>query len=201
MRQQWITYRDMITRRKIVDRAPLYPLNSLMIVSVCYAQLGTAAKMTDDADDLADEIRMAFGGGSQLLELYVTPQMMSPRAWDVLAECAKWSRANADVLVDVHWFGGDPGKGEIYGYAGWSPRKGILVLRNPADAAASITFDLASAFELPPGSAGEYSLARRWAQPGREVDVRLRADQPWTVEMAPFEVHVLEAVGTDRRQR
>jgi hypothetical protein len=194
MRQQWITYRDMFTRRMIVDRAPLYPLNSLMIVSVCYAQLGTATKMTDDVGDLADEIRMAFGGGSQLFELYVTPQKMSPRAWDVLAECARWSRANADVLVDVHWLGGDPGKGEIYGYAAWSPRKGILVVHNPGDAAGSITFDLASALELPPGSAREYSVQSRWAQPGREVDAKLRADEPWKLEMEPFEVRVLEAV-------
>jgi len=197
MRQQWITYRDMIVRGMIVDRAPLYPLNSLMIVSVCYAQLGTAAKMADDVDDLADEIRMAFGGGSQLFELYVTPQKMSPQAWDVLAECAKWSRANADVLVDVHWLGGDPGKGEIYGYAAWSPRKGILVVRNPGDAPGSITFDLASALELPPGAAAEYSVESRWARPGREVGVRLRADQAWTLEMEPFEVRVLEAVAEE----
>jgi len=194
MRQQWITYRDMVVRRMIVDRAPLYPLNSLMVVSVCYAQLGTATKMTDDVDDLADEVRMAFGGGSQLLELYVTPQKMSPRAWDVLAECAKWSRANAGVLVDVHWLGGDPGKGEIYGYAAWSPRKGILVVRNPGDAAGSITFDLASALELPADAAGEYSVESRWARPGREVDVKLRADEAWKLEMGPFEVRVLEAV-------
>ena len=108
MRQRWITYRDMITHRMIVRRAPLYPLNSLMIVSVCYAQLGSATKMSDDTGDLIDEMRMAFGGGTQLAELYVTPQMMRPKAWDVLAECVRWSRENADVLVDVHWLGGDP---------------------------------------------------------------------------------------------
>ena len=47
MRQQSITYRDMFVRRMIVDRAPLYPLNSLMTVTLCQAQLGTAAKMVD----------------------------------------------------------------------------------------------------------------------------------------------------------
>ena len=194
MRQQSITYRDMITRRMIVDRAPLYPLNSLMIVSVCYAQLGTAAEMAYGVDDLGDEVRMAFGCGTQLLELYVTPQMMKPEGWDVLAECARWSRENADVLVDVHWLGGDPGEGEPYGYASWSVRKGILVLRNPSDSARSLTFDLATAFELPAGAAPVYQLTSRWAKPGRDLKLRLPVDKPYTVELKPFEVRVFEAV-------
>jgi len=38
---------------------------------------------------------------------------MRPQDWDALAEAAQWSRSNADVLVDTHWIGGDPAKGEI----------------------------------------------------------------------------------------
>jgi hypothetical protein len=193
MRQQSITYRDMLTRRMIVDRAPLYPLNSLMIVSVCYAQLGTAAKEQYDAGDLADEIRMAFAGGTQLLELYVTPQMVPPEGWDVLADSARWSRENADVLVDAHLIGGDPGEGEPYGYASWSPRKGIVALRNPGDAARTITFRLTAALELPPNAAETYRLTSRWARPGRDVARRLSSDEPCTIELEPFEVLVLEA--------
>ncbi len=36
---------------------------------------------------------------------------------------ATWSLANAEVLVDTHWIGGDPAKLEVYGYASWSPAK------------------------------------------------------------------------------
>ena len=194
VRQQWITYRDMIAHRMIVRRAPLYPINSLMTVTVCYGQLGTATRMTDDFDDLVDEIRMAFGSGTQLLELYVTPQMMKPRAWDVLAECAKWSRENADVLVDVHWIGGDPGEGQPYGYASWSPRKGILVLRNPGDAPAKMKLDLATAFELPQGAPPTYVVSELWAPPDRIGTVTLAADQAHAFELAPFEVRILEAI-------
>jgi len=193
-RQQWITYRDMITYRMIVRRAPLYPINSLMTVSVCYGQVGTATRMTDDVDDLIDEIRMAFGSGTQLLELYMTPQMMKPQAWDALAECAKWARANADVLVDVHWVGGDPGEGQPYGYASWSPRKGILVLRNPGDAAAPMKLDLATALELPSDAPSTYSVTSRWPTAERVRQRTLAASEPLTVELAPFELVVLEAV-------
>jgi hypothetical protein len=193
VRQQWITYRDMITYRMIVRRAPLYPINSLMTVTVCYGQLGTATRMTDDVDDLVDEIRMAFGSGTQLLELYITPQKMTPQGWDALAECAKWSRANADVLVDVHWVGGDPGEGEPYGYASWSPRKGILVLRNPSDAPAEMKLDLATALELPGDAPSTYSVTSRWPTPQRVPERTLAASEPVAVELAPFEIVVLKA--------
>ena len=71
---------------------------------------------------------MFFADGTQLQELYITPAMLTPKMWDALAEAANWSRANADVLVDTHWIGGDPNRGEVYGYASWSPRKGIVAL-------------------------------------------------------------------------
>ena len=52
---------------------------------------------------------------------------------DAVAETIRWSRANADVLADTHWIGGDPGRAEVYGWASWRPGKGILVLRNPSE--------------------------------------------------------------------
>ena len=192
VRQQWITY------RMIVRRAPLYPINSLMTVTVCYAQLGTAARMAPDVADLVDEIRMAFGSGTQLLELYVTPKMMKPEAWDALAEAAKWSRENADVLVDVHWIGGDPGDGQPYGYASWSPRKGILVLRNPGEAPAEMALDLESAFELPAGAPRAFEIRSRWPRADRLPVLRLKADARHAFKLEPFEVLVLEATAGDR---
>lgn len=196
MRQQSITYRDMFVRRMIVERAPLYPLNSLMTVSVCQAQLGTAAKMVDDVDDLGDEIRMAFASGTQLLELYVTPSRMTDEGWDALAECARWSRANADVLVDVHWVGGDPGKGEVYGYAGWSSRKGILTLRNPSDTPQSISLKLADAYELP-NRLGSLRLATPWSEGRTEVPERLAASEAFKFKLEPLEILLIEAVSVE----
>ena len=197
VRQQWITYRDMTTRKLIAERAPLYPLNSLMIVAVCYAQLGTATRMTDDTDDLVDEIRMAFGGGTQTLELYVTPKMLEPRAWDALAEAANWARENGDVLVDSHFVGGDPGEGQPYGYASWSPRKGILVLRNPGKAAASLTLDATEAFELPANTPRNYRLASPWKEDRGAPRLTVHAGEPHTFKLKPFEVLVLEATPSE----
>ena len=85
-------------------------------------------------------------------QLYIQPAKLIPDDWAVLAEAAKWSRANAGVLVDTHWLGGDPGKLEVYGYASWSPRKGVVMLRNPDDQPHDFALDIGAAFELPPGA-------------------------------------------------
>ena len=87
----------------------------------------------DPGNDFRNEIRSYFGTGTQLQEMYITPSLLTDANWDDLAEAAKWSRANADVLKDTHWIGGDPAWLEVYGWASWTPSKGVLVLRNPSD--------------------------------------------------------------------
>ena len=167
-------------------------LNSLMVQGICYAQLGTATRMANDLKDIVDEIWMLFGSGTQLQELYVTPSMMTPPMWDTLAKATTWSRDHADVLVDVHWIGGDPGAGETYGYASWSPRKGILVLRNPGETQTSFSVDVQEAFELPAGSARTYRLTEPWNKETSKLV--LRAGQPHEFVLEAFQALVLEAV-------
>jgi len=193
-RQQWITYRDMIEYQWIVRRGPLYPLNSLMTQGIAQARLGDASQLGSDLKEWTQEVRSFFASGTQLQELYVTPQMLSPAMWDVLAEGARWSRANADVLVDVHWLGGDPGKGQPYGFAAWSPRQGMLTLRNPTPNATSMAVDVAAAFELPPGAARQYRLVSPWKEDSQKPARVARAGQPETFALGPFEVLVLDAL-------
>ena len=159
-REQWITYRDQETYRNVVKAAPLYPLNSLMTQGFVHAKAGPAAALGNDPREIRREMRSFFASGTCLQELYVSPEKLTPENWDDLAACASWAAKNADVLVDTHWIGGDPGKGEVYGWASWSPRQGILALRNPTARRASITIDLGRAFELPPERAAGLPLAK-----------------------------------------
>lgn len=149
-RQQWITYRDMEVYRRIVRRAPLYPLNSLMTVTVCFGQLGTALQMGREPEDVIDEIWMAAGSGTQNFELYLTPQLMNDRLWSVLAEALRWLRDHRRVLVDVHWVAGDPGQLEPYGYAAWAPEKAVLTVRNPSQKPQTLRLRLEDVWEVPP---------------------------------------------------
>lgn len=189
--QRWMTYRDAETYDNVVAKAPLYPLNSLMLHGIIYAK--NASHMTAMSDaDFADQAREFFGNGTQLQEMYLTPKLLDKQNWDDLAETAKWSRRNADVLVDTHWIGGDPGKGEVYGWASWSPHKAILVLRNPAGRPATFAFDAATLFELPSGAREKYVMHSPWKQDHNQPDVSLQSGEPHTFELQPFAVLVLE---------
>jgi hypothetical protein len=190
--QKWMTYRDEQTYKNVVQRGPLYPLNSLMLHGIIYATNAEHLATMSDGD-FASQVRAFFGNGTQLQEMYITPSLLDPQNWDDLAEAAKWSRANAGTLVDTHWIGGDPGKGEVYGWASWSPRKGILVLRNPDDQAATFTADVAKLFELPHGAKKNYTMHSPWKQDRNQPSVKLRAGEPHTFTLQPFEVLVLES--------
>jgi len=98
----------------------------------------------------------------QLQEFHITPSLLPESNWDTLAEAAKWSRQNAEVLKDTQWVGGDPYWPSGYGRASWSPKKGIVVLRNPSDKPQSIAIDLAKALELPAGAPDFYSAKSHW---------------------------------------
>jgi hypothetical protein len=191
-RERWITYRDADTYAEVVKAGRLYPLNSLMLHGIVYAKQAPHLS-TDPGGDFASEVHSYFGSGTQLQELYMTPSLLTPANWDTLAEAAKWSRRNASTLVDTHWVGGDPRWLQVYGWAAWSPQKGILTLRNPSDQPQSFTLDIASAFELPAGAPQIYSARSPWSTDVSQAPIDLKAGGPYTFQLAPFQVLTLEA--------
>jgi hypothetical protein len=201
-RQSWITYRDREIYRGVQAQSPLYPINSLMIHGIFINALTLLGNPYDPAvprpsyeqADIIAEIRSFFGTGTNLQELYIEPKLMTPQIWDALAEAAQWSRANAGVLVDTHWVGGDPARGQVYGWASWATRKGILVLRNPEDRPAAITLDLGQVFELPGPAGPAFLLKSPWKEEVQKSPRRLSVGRPHTFTLKPFEVLVLEAI-------
>jgi hypothetical protein len=191
--QQWLTYRDQEVYRNIVHKGPLYPLNALMTQGVAYSRQGSAGDPTFNSAGFRDDVHAFFGSGTGLQELYIQPGKLTDDDWRILAEAAKWSRANADVLVDTHWIGGDPSKGEVYGYASWSPRKGVVMLRNPDDRSHEFALDLGTAFELPPGAPTHYRLRSPWADDHDKPSLAAAAGTPLCVALQPFEAVVLDA--------
>jgi hypothetical protein len=192
-RERWITYRDVETYHGIVQNGPLFPLNSLMLHGMIYAKHRKQLD-NDPGNDFRSEIRSYFGTGTQLQEMYITPSLLSEANWDDLAEAAKWSRANAEVLKDTHWIGGDPAWLEVYGWASWTPGKGILVLRNPSNQAKTIRIKLQDAFELPPGAAQEFIAKSPWKEDSSRSAIALRAQQAHEFHLVPFEVLTLDVM-------
>jgi hypothetical protein len=190
-RQRWITFRDSQTYRWVVEEGPLFPINSLMLHGMIFARYAERLGV-DPGHDFPDEVHSYFGTGTQLQEMYITPALLSPENWDVLAEAAKWSRANAPTLKDSHWIGGDPARLEVYGWAAWSPEKAILTLRNPSDHPQDFTASFSQLLELPSDRAGGFSARIPWKSDGAKPALTISAADQHTFHLHPFEVLTLE---------
>jgi len=190
-RQRWLTYRDGETYRNIVRAGPLYPLNSLMIHGILYSRSPEGLD-SDPAGDFTSEVRSYFGSGTQLQELYLSPELLTQGNWDDLAAAARWARANVGALRDTHWIGGDPGRLEVYGWAGWTPEKAVITLRNPSPGPATFVLDPGAVFELPAGAPKAFRVTGAYADAPSPV-ARLEAGIPVKIALQPFQVIVLEA--------
>jgi len=193
-RQQWITYRDGESYKNVVKRAPLYPLNSVMLHGICISNVGSPSTLEMDLKNISDGIWSFFASGTSLQELYVNPHLLTTPMWDCLASAAKWSHENADVLKDVHWIGGDPEKGEVYGYAAWNPRKGIFSLRNPSGTKKTFKVNLKEIFELPSIEPGSFKLKNIFSSDEKQADKLVSADETFSITLAPYELKIWEAL-------
>ncbi|MFC1497411.1 hypothetical protein ACFLS1_02920 [Verrucomicrobiota bacterium] len=209
---QWMCYRDGATYEYVISQSPLYPLNSIMNHGIIFARYGQngGPYHPDGNVGLKKQVRSYFGAGSNLQELYVSYTKMDPEKWAILAEGAKWARANRDVFVDTHWIDNgsfvgakfilkpsssfDKANYKIYGWASWIPRKGIITLRNPSDKVQEIAIDLQKVFELPEGAPRKYSLKSPWKEDADKPAITMTAGKPYTIKMKPFEILNLEAL-------
>ena len=193
-RERWITYRDERLYARFAKPSPLYPLNSMMYHGLLVAARSTPAPMPKPAENLESyrhEVLMSVACGSGLGELYVTPGLMTPKAWDILAAGLKWNRARRDILRDAHWVGGNPLK-EVYGYAAWHPQQGgTIVLRNPTGKTKTFALDVAKVLELPEGFAGKFTVASALDDTPAPVR-KAEAGKATEIALAPFEVLVLD---------
>ncbi len=187
-RQRWITYRDADTYGGVVRVGPLFPLNSLMLHGIIYARKAQGLDR-DPHGDFKDEVRSYFASGTGLQEMYVSPDLLSEANWDELADAANWARTHAEELRDSHWVGGDPARGEVYGWAAWAPGRGTLALRNPTGHPRAFDVDVGRVLELPAGEARAWqALPAFVASPAQ----RWLAGRPVRVTLQPFEVKVWE---------
>ena len=190
-RQQWLNFRDAEAYKNIVKRGSLYPLNSLMYHGICIADNGTPGTLEMTDKDIADEIWSFFATGTSLQEMYVNPHKLNTANWDCLAKAIRWAKENENIMVDTHWVGGSPADSQIYGFATWSPKKGILMLRNPSAEKQIFTIDVAKVFEIPDSTNTEYLFFDVRAEKKTQPIAQGRSFQ---LTLEPFEVKVFDAV-------
>jgi hypothetical protein len=193
IRQQWITYRDSDVYANVVKRGPLYPLNALMLCGICIADHGNPGTFEMNEKDISDEIWSFFATGTNLQELYVNPHKLSTMSWNCLADAVTWAKENESILVDTHWIGGDPAKGEVYGYAAWSEGKGILSIRNPSSKVQVFEAEVKDLFELPDPENDNYQFVDvREIRKTGEKKVAFRGNSI-DITLNPFEHRVFDA--------
>ena len=77
---------------------------------------------------------MAAARGNRFWELYYSYDKMSESKWRINADCIRFVKENVHILKNSRMIGGDPAKGEVYGYCAWIKKEGIVALRNPSSA-------------------------------------------------------------------
>eukprot|EP00040_Diaphanoeca_grandis_P028834 m.167703 g.167703 ORF g.167703 m.167703 type:complete len:761 (+) comp31472_c0_seq1:175-2457(+) len=221
-KQRWITYRDEVVSRLVVQRSELYPLSSLMLHGIVYGDVDDFAKqaMSEpglDEDvatyDFSCEVWSFFATGANLQELYLTPRLMTGKLWQIVQQATIWSQKNADVLHDSHWIGGDVRIDEAYGFAAYdiATRRGVLSLRNPHNNKAA-ELKIEPRRDLDMGNVGDVTVTRTsctatltWGEPNpslspsdREASPiittlpRVSATDTWEIKLAPQQVVVYE---------
>ena len=192
--QRAITYRDAIIYKNVVKKAPLYPLNALMNGGIIIAEHGVTNKVSLNDKDISDDIWSFFASGVNLQELYINPHYLNSANWDCLAKASNWARENESILADVHWIGGDPAQGEIYGYAAWRNGKAVMSLRNPSKVEKTFEVNVPDVFELP-GNVGKgyifYDVKSINVVGEKKVSAKGRS---FKITLQPFEVKVFNAL-------
>jgi hypothetical protein len=193
-RQRWMNYRDSVTYTNVVKRAPLFPLNSIMYHGICIGNVGIPGTLEMDDKVIADEIWSFFGSGTSLQEMYINPHKLNTANWDCLANAINWAKENENVLVDAHWVGGDPGKGQVYGIAAWSPEKAVLTLRNPSDERKIFNVKVMDVFELPDYVKSDFIFYDARTAKTDNKKLPLAQGRSFQITLEPFEVKVFDAM-------
>ena len=168
--ERCLNYRDSRYRSLFVDDMRQFPAGSLYNHEPCYAARNVDPKFPKKTVVYTDEqfkkyILCCLMRGSGLAELYFSPSMMDGDKWNIAARALEWAESRHGILKYSRFFGGDPAKGQPYGY--YAENDGgdsVLMTRNPSSA--PTVFDAA----LPDGSRKKFDLA-------------------------PFEVSIVENVG------
>ncbi|MCE5241339.1 hypothetical protein LLH23_22980 [bacterium] len=201
--REWdMSYRDAHFYRVYRQQENLVPLSALMTHGIIHGKLCKLGGAEETLREFSDMAVLYYARGVQLKELYVTPDLMDEARWRVLGQATRWAVDNAPILRRTVMVGGDPRQGEAYGYVHWQGDRGLVALRNPAPALASLVvpFDQSVYYRGPlarPFAARviyPYRAARprawfsgsrmQWQLPGCSVIVVELAPDP-TVSRAP----------------
>jgi hypothetical protein len=177
-RTKQLVYRDGRYYKIFRTENTQFPLDSL------FNHEPKKTKTGEPTDTFRRYLYMSLSRGTGFVELYIKPFVIKPADWDVLAEGLLWVDQMLPTFKRTRMHGGDPAKGDVYGYSGWTADSGYISIHNPSDKEQPYTITLNRALGMVPGAKGAYRLGSplpgdtdglpKSAQPGDTIEMKLK---------------------------
>ncbi len=132
-RREWaISFRDVHLHRMYRQQPNnLFPISRLMTHGITQGRYNMLGGDNEPLREWVDYVMMYFGRGVLLQELYLSPERMREDQWQAVGRTIKWAHEREKILARTQMIGGDPARGEAYGFAHWLGDEGVWLLRNP----------------------------------------------------------------------
>jgi hypothetical protein len=184
------TYRDFVLYDDLRTKDLWFPIANLMTHGIIKGKIHSVGSNDEPLDKFTDDALLYFARGVSMHELYVSPDILSEGEWQSISDGLAWARDRFNVLMRTEMVGGNPMKGEAYGYVHYAGAKGIIALRNPVIDPISLRVDLSQADGLDPEAS---SLVLERVYPTRWISPRLyRTGDRLTLPLDGFETAVYE---------
>lgn len=134
-----ITYKDYVLYDDLHNEDVWFPISNMMTHGIIKGNLEKLGGDDDPLDRFADDAAMYFSRGVTMYEMYISPDLLIPREWQVLSKSLSWARDRFDILDKTYMIGGDPTLGDTYGYVHFRGDSGIVAVRNPVMKTGNIT--------------------------------------------------------------
>jgi hypothetical protein len=190
-RTQELVYRDGVYHEIWETEKTHYPMNSL------FNHEPKKTKTGESDEIFRDYLYMNLSRGTGFVELYIKTFNLAERDWQVVSEGLHWVHDVFPLFKRARMHGGDPRKGQVYGYTGWNAQRGYVSIHNPSDTKQSYSFALDRKFGLVPNS-GSFYLSSPIERCVKGLDKQCSYGDTITLELEPQEIIILNFDGKVR---
>ncbi len=194
-----ITYRDFVLYDDFKQKELWFPISHLMTHGIIKGNLQMLGGTDEPLDKFTDNAMLYVARGVSMYELYISPTILNNEEWEAISQSLKWARENFETLSTTHMIGGNPTKGEPYGYVHFNGDEGIVALRNPYVDKNSISVALSRNYGLNPDAA---SLVVERIYPTSYIEPELYAEgASLSLELGAYETSVYRVYPLNKASR